>query len=135
MSAGMWQWLAEGDAVTWATAALMLLMSVLSWVVILYKLWFMAVARRSVPQAVAAFWQMLRRFSVGANGKIWLDDPLPWQPAIAPIPLIVINSVLAVALALVVSLRALSPSAHDAGVVGLTAPSPVGAEPADPLTG
>ena len=45
MSAGMWQWLAEGDAVTWATAALMLLMSVLSWVVILYKLWFMAVAR------------------------------------------------------------------------------------------
>lgn len=58
MSAGMWQWLAEGDAVTWATAALMLLMSVLSWVVILYKLWFMAVARRRVPQAVAAFWQM-----------------------------------------------------------------------------
>lgn len=58
MSAGMWQWLAEGDAVTWATAALMLLMSVLSWVVILYKLWFMTAARRSVPQAVAAFWQM-----------------------------------------------------------------------------
>ncbi|ACY35388.1 MotA/TolQ/ExbB proton channel family protein [Comamonas thiooxydans] len=58
MSAGMWQWLAEGDAVTWATAALMLLMSVLSWVVILYKLWFVAVARRRVPQAVAAFWQM-----------------------------------------------------------------------------
>jgi biopolymer transport protein ExbB len=27
-------------------------------VVILYKLWFMAVARRRVPQAVAAFWQM-----------------------------------------------------------------------------
>ena len=58
MSAGMWHWLAEGDAVTWATAALMLLMSVLSWVVILYKLWFMAVARRGVPKAVAAFWQM-----------------------------------------------------------------------------
>ncbi len=58
MSAGMWQWLAEGDAVTWATAALMLLMSVLSWVVILYKLWFMATARRNVPQAVDAFWQM-----------------------------------------------------------------------------
>ena len=58
MSAGMWQWLAEGDAVTWATAALMLLMSVLSWVVSLYKLWFMAVARRRVTQAVAAFWQM-----------------------------------------------------------------------------
>lgn len=58
MTAGMWQWLAEGDAVTWGTAAVMLLMSVLSWVVILYKLWFMATARRHVPQAVNAFWQM-----------------------------------------------------------------------------
>ena len=58
MSAGMWQWLAEGDTVTWGTAALMLLMSVCSWVVILYKLWFMATARRNVPQAVDAFWQM-----------------------------------------------------------------------------
>ena len=58
MSAGMWQWLAEGDTVTWGTAAVMLLMSVLSWVVILYKLWFMATARRNVPQAVDAFWQM-----------------------------------------------------------------------------
>ena len=58
MSAGMWQWLTEGDTVTWSTAAVMLLMSVLSWVVILYKLWFMATARRNVPQAVDAFWQM-----------------------------------------------------------------------------
>ena len=58
MSAGMWQWLTEGDTVTWGTAAVMLLMSVLSWVVILYKLWFMATARRNVPQAVDAFWQM-----------------------------------------------------------------------------
>ena len=58
MSAGLWQWLAQGDAVTWGTAAVMLLMSVLSWVVILYKLWFVAVARRRVPRAVAAFWQM-----------------------------------------------------------------------------
>lgn len=58
MSAGMWQWLAEGDAVTWSTAGVMLLMSVLSWVVILYKLWLMRAARRNVPQAVAAFWQM-----------------------------------------------------------------------------
>ena len=44
MAAGMWQWLAEGNAVAWATAAVMLLMSVLSWVVILHKLWFMAAA-------------------------------------------------------------------------------------------
>ncbi|RGE44847.1 MotA/TolQ/ExbB proton channel family protein [Comamonas testosteroni] len=58
MSAGTWQWLAQGDAVTRSTAAVMLLMSVLSWVVILYKLWFMAQARRSVPRAIDAFWQM-----------------------------------------------------------------------------
>ena len=58
MSAGMWQWLAQGDTVTKGTAAVMLVMSVLSWVVIVFKLWFMAVARRRVPQAVAAFWQM-----------------------------------------------------------------------------
>lgn len=58
MSAGMWQWLAEGDAVTWSTAGVMLLMSVLSWVVILYKLWFMTLARRNVRLAVTAFWQM-----------------------------------------------------------------------------
>ncbi|CAM4324490.1 MotA/TolQ/ExbB proton channel family protein [Comamonas aquatilis] len=58
MSAGLWQWLAQGDSVTRGTAAVMLIMSVLSWVVILYKLWFMTVARRCIPQAMDAFWQM-----------------------------------------------------------------------------
>ena len=58
MSAGTWQWLAQGDTVTRGTATVMLLMSVLSWVVILYKLWFMARARQSVPRAMQAFWQM-----------------------------------------------------------------------------
>ncbi|MEG0556627.1 MAG: MotA/TolQ/ExbB proton channel family protein [Comamonas sp.] len=58
MSAGLWQWLAQGDSVTRGTAAVMLIMSVLSWVVILYKLWFMTVARRCIPQAMEAFWQM-----------------------------------------------------------------------------
>ena len=58
MSAGMWQWLAQGDSVTKGTAAVMLVMSVLSWVVIVFKLWFMASAHRSVPKAIEAFWQM-----------------------------------------------------------------------------
>ena len=58
MSAGMWQWLAQGDTVTKGTAAVMLVMSVLSWVVIVFKLWFMASAQRSVPRAIDAFWQM-----------------------------------------------------------------------------
>jgi biopolymer transport protein ExbB len=54
----MWQWLAQGDSVTKGTAAVMLVMSVLSWVVIVFKLWFMASAHRSVPKAIEAFWQM-----------------------------------------------------------------------------
>ena len=58
MSAGMWQWLAQGDSVTKGTAAVMLVMSVLSWVVIVFKLWFMASAHRSVPKAIDAFWHM-----------------------------------------------------------------------------
>lgn len=58
MSAGLWQWLAQGDSVTRGTAAVMLIMSVLSWVVILYKLWFMTLARRRIPLAMDAFWQM-----------------------------------------------------------------------------
>ncbi|MDR2300204.1 MAG: MotA/TolQ/ExbB proton channel family protein [Comamonas sp.] len=58
MSTATWQWLAQGDTVTRSTAAVMLLMSVLSWIVILYKLWFMAGAHRSVPRAMDAFWQM-----------------------------------------------------------------------------
>lgn len=53
---------------------------------------------------VAGFWQMLRRFAVGSNGKIWLDDPLGWRPSIAPMPLIALNAVLVVALSVVVVL-------------------------------
>lgn len=55
-----------------------------------------------VVAEVGAFWQCLRRFTVGSGGKIWLTDPLPWQPTIAPMPLIAINAVLVTAFALVV---------------------------------
>ena len=48
---------------------------------------------------VAAFWQTLRRFAVGAEGKIWLDEPLPWSPSITPMLLIAINAVVVSALA------------------------------------
>ena len=48
---------------------------------------------------VAAFWQAMRRFAVGANGKIWLDEPLPWSPSITPMLLIAVNAVLVLALA------------------------------------
>lgn len=52
-----WQWLAQGDAVTRGTAALLLAMSVASWVVILVQLLGLARRRRQAPQAMAAFWQ------------------------------------------------------------------------------
>jgi hypothetical protein len=51
------------------------------------------VASCFVVAEVAAFWQMLRRFSVGASGKVWLDEPLPWRPSVAPLTLIAINAV------------------------------------------
>ena len=45
-----------------------------------------------VVAEVGAFWQMLRRFSVGADGKILLTGRLPWQPSVAPMLLIAINT-------------------------------------------
>ncbi|MDH1703514.1 MotA/TolQ/ExbB proton channel family protein [Comamonas terrigena] len=52
-----WQWLAQGDAVTRGTAALLLAMSVASWVVILVQLVGLVRRRRQAPQAMGAFWQ------------------------------------------------------------------------------
>lgn len=45
-----------------------------------------------VVAEVGAFWQMLRRFTVGADGKILLTGRLPWSPSIAPMVLIVVNA-------------------------------------------
>jgi Predicted membrane protein (DUF2142) len=44
-----------------------------------------------VVAEVGAFWQMLRRFSVGADGKIILTGRLPWQPSVDPMVLIAMN--------------------------------------------
>ncbi|WP_200843914.1 MotA/TolQ/ExbB proton channel family protein [Pantoea sp. 18069] len=52
-----WLWLTQGDAVTQATALLLLVLSVASWVVMVYKAWLLARSRRQVPQCVAAFWR------------------------------------------------------------------------------
>lgn len=52
-----WQWLVQGDAVTRGTAALLLAMSVASWVVILVQLLALARRRRQAPLGIAAFWQ------------------------------------------------------------------------------
>jgi biopolymer transport protein ExbB len=47
----------QGDAVSWLVAALLLLMSVASWVVILWKSWLLLRASRDVSRSTAAFWQ------------------------------------------------------------------------------
>ena len=54
---GVLQWLAQGDAVTQASALLLLAMSVASWVVIFWKLRLMRRAHVDVPRSTAAFWQ------------------------------------------------------------------------------
>ena len=47
----------QGDAVTQLVAALLLAMSVASWVVILWKTWLLRRALGDVTRATAAFWQ------------------------------------------------------------------------------
>jgi biopolymer transport protein ExbB len=51
------QLLEEGDAVTKLVAALLLAMSVASWVVIFWKAWLLRRASRDVGRSTAAFWQ------------------------------------------------------------------------------
>lgn len=57
MNGALWHWFLQADAVARGTAVLLLALSVASWVVIVFKLWFMAACRRRVPEAVTAFWQ------------------------------------------------------------------------------
>jgi biopolymer transport protein ExbB len=47
----------QADAVGKAVAILLLLMSIASWVVILYKLWLLARSDRAITRSVAAYWQ------------------------------------------------------------------------------
>jgi biopolymer transport protein ExbB len=54
---GALQLLSQGDAVTKLVAVLLLLMSVASWVVILWKVWMLPRAAKDVQRATAAFWQ------------------------------------------------------------------------------
>jgi len=62
--------------------------------------WLVGVAVALVVVAeVGAFWQMLRRFSVGAHGKILLTGRLPWSPSVTPMLLIAINAVAMVTVA------------------------------------
>ena len=70
----------EGDAVTRVVAALLLLMSVASWVIILWKGWLLRRASRDVGRSTAAFWQapsiIDARQQVGAFDREALVLPL-----------------------------------------------------------
>jgi hypothetical protein len=56
--------------------------------------WLVGVVLALVVVAeVGAFWQLLRRYSVGADGKIILTGRLPWQPSVDPMVLIAVNAV------------------------------------------
>lgn len=50
-------WYAQGDAVSRAVAWLLLLMSVASWAVMLWKAWLLRRASTDLPHATTAFWQ------------------------------------------------------------------------------
>ena len=62
----------QTDAVGKAVAILLLLMSIASWVVILYKGWMLRNAGGSVARSVAGFWQA-PTLEEGANRLITLD--------------------------------------------------------------
>ena len=51
------QFLANGDVVSNLVAALLLLMSVSSWIIILWKSWILRRASGDVARSTAAFWQ------------------------------------------------------------------------------
>lgn len=55
MSLGSFFW--QGDAITRGVTLLLLLMSVASWVMILWKTWLLQRARRDVERSLVAFWQ------------------------------------------------------------------------------
>ena len=74
------QLLGQGDAVTRLVAALLLAMSVASWVVIFWKGWLLRRATRDVGRSTAAFWQSpsleQARQTVGAFDRESLVLPL-----------------------------------------------------------
>jgi hypothetical protein len=57
-----------------------------------------AVLALVVVAEVGGFWQMLRRFTVGAHERILLTGDLPWSPSIAPMVLVAVNAVAMIAL-------------------------------------
>ncbi|WP_027016909.1 MotA/TolQ/ExbB proton channel family protein [Comamonas composti] len=71
MGGELWHWFSQADAVARATAALLLLLSLASWVVMLSRFWLLLQGRRSLPQAIAAFWQAPDRAQAAEQARAW----------------------------------------------------------------
>ena len=65
---------------------------------------------------ILGFWQALRRFSVGASGKIWLTGAVDWRPSVAPMLLIAANIALTVGLCAVILFATRGREASDESV-------------------
>ena len=78
----------QADAVGKAVAILLLVMSIASWVVILYKLWLLRRADRSITQSLAAYWQAPSAADAGTQvaelDKGTLVTPLVMATQLAP---------------------------------------------------
>jgi biopolymer transport protein ExbB len=72
----------QGDAVSRLVAVLLLLMSVASWVVILWKSWLLQRAGRDVGRSTAAFWQSASLADAGQRVPAFDRHALVW-PLIA----------------------------------------------------
>jgi len=75
-------WLRQGDAVTQATALLLLAMSVASWVVMVWKLRCLLRARQDLPRCTALFWQA-PDWDTAAQQVAALDREALAQPLVA----------------------------------------------------
>ena len=70
---GVLQTVMQGDAISRSVALLLLLMSVASWVVILWKSWLLRRAAGDLRHATAAFWQAASLDD--ARGRVAASDP------------------------------------------------------------
>ncbi|VTU39522.1 MotA/TolQ/ExbB proton channel family protein [Variovorax sp. PBL-E5] len=76
--------LAHGDAVSRSVAALLLAMSVSSWVVILWKAWLLRGGTRDVLRSIAAFWQSPSLGDAEASLRAFDRAALVW-PAVSAV--------------------------------------------------
>ena len=81
---GLMHYFASTDAVGLVVAAVLLLMSVASWVIIVLKAWVLHKAGQGLPKALAAFWQAPNA-SAGAQAARAFDTQGWLQPLLAAV--------------------------------------------------